>query len=306
MTYSVVAFDRDTGEIGVAVQTRWPAVGATVPWVEGGVGAVATQSFTNLDLGPMGLALMRAGKPAPVALRELVAGDHGRELRQVGLVDANGRSAAHTGVRCVAEAGHVCEPGVSAQGNMLERAEVWLVMLAAFRSATGDLADRLLAALRAGERSGGDIRGCQSAALLVAPGEPAAQPWARRFDLRIDDAPDPLGELARLLRVARAYEALRVAVQALDAGDVQAALVSTTAAHHLAPEDAQVTFRHAMVLLANGKTSEAEPLLEAALSSEPRLAEFGHRFADAGHGAESAAALRSVRRPATEPESDRG
>jgi uncharacterized Ntn-hydrolase superfamily protein len=297
MTYSIVAFDGDTGEIGVAVQTRWPAVGATVPWVEPGVGAVATQSFTNVDLGPQGLALLREGKPAPVALRELVAGDAGRNVRQIGLVDATGRSAAHTGSDCVAEAGHVCETDVCVQGNMLERAGAWHAMLDAFRGTSGDLADRLLAALRAGERSGGDIRGCQSAALLVAPGSPGAEPWVRRFDLRIDDAPRPLEELARLLRVARAYEALRAAIAAIAAGDLEIALEATTAAHQLVPEDAQVTYRHAMVLLANGKTSEARPLLEAALRSEPRLAEFGHRFADAGHGAQIAHALRSVSRP---------
>ncbi len=299
MTYSIIALDPDTAEIGVAVQTRWPAVGATVPWVEPGVGAVVTQSFTNTDLGPMGLARLRAGIPAPVVLAEIVASDPGRDLRQLGLVDASGRSAAHTGSRCVAAAGHACAAGISIQANMLERADVWLAMLDAFLRAHGDLADRLMAALHAGEHEGGDIRGRQSAALLVAPGGTAAQTWARRYDLRIDASPQPIDELARLLRVARAYEALAVVMDAIEAGDLQAALAGITTAHQLAPEDGQVVFWHAILLLASGRPDEARPLLDGALRSEPRLAEFGHRFADAGHAAPLAAALRSVPRPGT-------
>jgi len=297
MTFSIVALDPDTGEIGVAVQTCWPAVGATVPWVEPGVGAVATQAFTNMDLGPKGLERLRASVPAQDALREIVAGDPGRELRQVGMVDAAGRSAAHTGSACVAGAGHVCDSGVCIQGNTLERTGVWLAMLDAYRRATGDLADRLIAALRAGDRDGGDVRGSQSAALLVAPGLPDAPPWARRFDLRVDASPRPLEELTRLLRVARAYETLDAAMAASEAGDLEMALGRTTVAHEAAPEDAQVAFWHAVILLASGRPHEARPVLEAALLSEPRLGEFSHRFADAGHGALIAEVLRSVPRP---------
>jgi uncharacterized Ntn-hydrolase superfamily protein len=296
MTYSIVAVDSDTGEIGVAVQTRWPAVGAMVPWLEPGVGAVATQAFTNVGLGPQGLALLREGLSAPVVLRELVAGDAGRDVRQIGVVDAAGRAAAHTGKRCVAEAGHTAGSGVSIQANMLERDGVWLTMLDAFRGAGGDLADRLVAALRAGDLGGGDIRGSQSAALLVASGSSPAQPWARRFDLRIDESPRPTEELARLLRIARAYEALDSATDAIENGQLESALAGTSLAHRLAPEDTQVAFLYAMVLLASGRADEARPVLDAAIRSEPRLAEFGRRFADAGHGAPIAEALRGVRR----------
>lgn len=294
MTYSIVALDRDSGEIGVAVQTCWPCVGASVPWVEPGVGAVATQSFTNVDLGPKGLARLRAGLAAPDALREIVADDPGRDVRQVGIVDVAGRSAAHTGRSCVAEAGHVCAPDVSIQGNTLERADVWLAMLDAFRAASGDLADRLMAALRAGDRDGGDVRGRRSAALLVAPGSPGAEPWARRFDLRIDQSPRPLEDLARLLQVTRAYEALDAAMDATEAGDLELALTRSTVAHRLEPEDAQLAFWHGVLLLASGRPDEARPVLDAALRSEPRLADFGHRFARAGHGAVLAAALGDV------------
>lgn len=295
MTFSIVALDAETGEMGVAVQTRWPGVGATVPWVEPGVGAVATQSFTSVGLGPKGLALLRDGMPAPEVLRTIVAGDPGRDVRQVGLVDATGRSVAYTGGLCVAEAGHVCAAGVSIQANMLERADTWLTMLDAFRGAAGDLADRLMVALRAADRDGGDIRGGQSAALLVAPGSQDSRPWARRFDLRIDDSPQPLEELARLLQVARAYEALEAALDASAADDLVGALEGTTVAHQLAPGDAQVAFWHAVVLFASGRPDEARPVLEAALRSEPRLAEFGHRFADAGHCAVLATALGHAR-----------
>ena len=300
MTYSIVALDRDSGEMGVAVQTCWPGVGATVPVLEPGVGAVATQSFTNVDAGHDMMALLREGLTAPAALRQVMADDPGRDLRQVGLVDAAGHSAAHTGSRCVAEAGDVCEPGVSIQANTLERAGIPLTMLDAFRGADGDLADRLLAALRAAQRDGGDIRGSQSAALSIAPGSPAAQAWDRRFDLRVDVCPRPLDELARLLRIARAYEALDAALEADGAADLGRALAGTTAAYDLAPEDAQIAFWHAMVLSANGRQDESRRVLDAALESERRLAEFGRRYAEAGHGGPLSEALASVRSP-TEP-----
>lgn len=292
MTFSIIALDPDNGEIGVAVQTGWPGVGATVPWVEPGVGAVATQAFTNVDLGPQALALLREGEPAAAVLVKVVETDLDSDARQLGIVDAAGRAAAHTGIGCVAAAGHVCDQGVVVMGNMLERADAWLAMLDAFRAVTGDLADRLMAALRAAERAGGDIRGGQSAALLVAPGSTAAQPWARRFDLRVDASPRPLEELAGLLRLARAYEALGAALAATEAGALDLALEGTRLAHRLAPDDAQVAFWHAMVLFATDRPEEARPVLEAVLRSEPRLGEFGRRFAAAGRRALLGPALR--------------
>ena len=205
MTYSIVARDPRTGELGVAVQSRWPSVGAGVAWAEPGVGAVATQSFTEISYGPLGLEAMRAGTPAHDALADLLAEDSRAAVRQVGMVDAIGRSAAHTGDRCVEAAGHVTSENLSIQANMMERPTVWPAMAEAYRSTDGDLADRLLAALRAAEAEGGDVRGRQSSALLVVP---ASGPrWATRFDLRVDDDRAPLDELARLLHLSRAYEA---------------------------------------------------------------------------------------------------
>ena len=173
MTYSIVALDPATGELGVAVQTRWFNVGNGVPWVEPGVGAVATQSFSEVAHGFNGIRLLREGRTAGEALREVLEGDEGEATRQVGIVDATGGSAAHTGLRCVRFASHLVAPGVSVQANMMDRASVPAAMLATFLGADGDLAARLLAALRAAEREGGDVRGRQSAALVVAPGPDA-------------------------------------------------------------------------------------------------------------------------------------
>ena len=205
MTYSIVARDPTTGELGVAVQTRWPNVGETVPWAEPGVGAVATQSFSEKSYGPLGLERMRAGSSAPDALAALLADDQGRDVRQVGMVDSSGRAAAYTGARCVFAAGHITAANLSVQANMMERATVWPAMVEAYQTTAGPLADRMLAALRAAEAEGGDVRGRQSAALLVVPGSGPA--WATTYDLRVEDDRAPLDELDRLLRLARAYEA---------------------------------------------------------------------------------------------------
>ena len=170
MTYSIVARDPASGRFGVAIQSCWPFVGAGVPWVESGVGAVATQSFTEVAHGPNGLTRLRAGEPAAEALAGLMATDPGEAVRQVGIVDAAGRAAAHTGARCVEAAGHLTAAGVSVDANMMERPTVWPAMLAAYQDGEGDFVDRLLAALRAAEAEGGDVRGRQSAALVVSGG----------------------------------------------------------------------------------------------------------------------------------------
>ncbi|HEY3334448.1 MAG TPA: DUF1028 domain-containing protein, partial [Candidatus Limnocylindrales bacterium] len=274
MTYSIVALDHATGELGVAVQSRWLNVGAWVPWVEAGVGAVATQSFTEPGHGFNGLRLMREGVPAPDALARVLASDEDEATRQVGMVDAAGRSAAHTGLRCVRYASHLVAPGVSVQANMMERATVPAAMLAAFRGTDGDLATRLLAALRAAEREGGDVRGRQSAALVVAPGRAApapdgtpatpAPPWARRHDLRVEDSRSPLDELARLLDLGRAYDAMGNAESAALRGDLAAAAAVNVRSLELAPDDDQVALWGAVGLALGGRIEEARAALAAA------------------------------------------
>src|SRR5436309_1754415 len=194
-TFSIVARDQQTGELGVAVQSHWFAVGTAVPWAEAGVGAVATQSFVDPTYGKLGLDLMRAGRSAPDTLKSLVAGDDGRDVRQVAMIDAQGRVAAHTGAKDIAAAGHHVGKDYSVQANLMLNDQIWPAMAKAFESSKGDLAERMLAALDAAQAVGGDIRGKQSAALVVVSGKPTGKPWVdRTFDLRVEDSPEPLKE----------------------------------------------------------------------------------------------------------------
>jgi uncharacterized Ntn-hydrolase superfamily protein len=292
MTYSIVARDRMSGRFGIAIQTCWPFVGAGCPWVESGVGAVVTQSYSEVAHGPNGLARLRTGEAPAEALAALVGADPGRDVRQVGVVAADGRSAAYTGARCVQAAGHVTADDVSIQANMMERPSVWPAMLAAWQTTEGDLADRLLGALRAAEVEGGDVRGRQAAALVVS-GTPADPPWLRSLDLRVDDHRAPLDELERLLRLQRGYEALDRAEELAAAGDLQGARLASEEASRLAPGDDQVLVWRAVGMAGAGMTEQARVLLAAATETNPRWPEFVRRFADAGPQPELvAAALR--------------
>ena len=202
-TFSIVARDPATGELGVAVQSHWFSVGPIVAWAEAGVGAIATQSFVDPSYGKLGLDLMRAGKSAPDTLKALLAGDEGREVRQVAMIDSQGRVEAWTGKNDIQAAGHIVGKNYSVQANLMLNDKVWPAMSAAFENAKGDLAERMLAALDAAQAAGGDIRGKQSAALIVVTGKPTGQAWKDRiFDLRVDDSSDPLGELRRLVKLA--------------------------------------------------------------------------------------------------------
>ena len=280
MTYSIIARDPTTGELGAAVQSRWFNVGATVVWAEPGVGVVATQAFAEPSYGPLGLARLRDGEPAPAVLATLLEADGGRALRQVGIVDASGRSGAHTGARCVTESGHLTFDDLAVQANMMERPTVWPAMAEAYVSTDGELADRLMAALRAAEAEGGDVRGRQSAALLVVPA--SGPSWATRYDLRVEDDRSPLDELARVLRVARAYEAFGLAIDLAMTGDLAAASRAVEEAHALAPDDDQIALWAAVMLGGSGRTDEARSLFLAARRAEPRSAEHIRRFLAAG------------------------
>src|SRR5438876_938659 len=207
MTYSIVARDKRTGELGVAVQSHYFQVGPVVPWALAGVGAVATQAHVNISYGPLGLELLQAGYTAQQALKALTAGDPHADLRQCAIVDAAGNVAAHTGAKCIPAAGHRLGDGFSCQANLMERDTVWGAMAAVFESTDAPLADRLMAALDAAEAEGGDIRGRQSAAMLVVSGTGTGKPWKDRvIDLRVEDSPEPLTELGRLLHIRRAYD----------------------------------------------------------------------------------------------------
>jgi uncharacterized Ntn-hydrolase superfamily protein len=269
-TYSIVARDPATGDLGVAVQSHWFSVGSVVAWAEAGVGAVATQSFVETSYGPLGLEAMRGGKPAPAALKELVAKDAHPEVRQVAFVDASGRVATHTGSGCIPEAGHRTGEGYSVQANLMLTDEVPDAMAAAFEASPGPLAERLVAALRAAQYAGGDIRGKQSAALLVVRAESSKQPWTDRLiDLRIEDHEHPVEELQRLLRLHRAYERMNSGDEAVAAGDMDRALREYSAAEAMFPGNDEFVFWHAVTLVTNDRVDEALPLFARAFRMNP-------------------------------------
>jgi uncharacterized Ntn-hydrolase superfamily protein len=282
-TYSIVARDPTTGAFGVAVQSHWFAVGPVVPWAEAGVGAVATQSFARVDYGPLGLALMRAGKTADEALQSLLRTDEGRDVRQVAMVDATGAVSAWTGPKCIAAAGHATGAGYSVQANLMARDTVWPAMARAYEAATGDFAERLLAALEAAEREGGDIRGRQSAALVVVRGEATGRPWADRLvDLRVDDHPEPLVELRRLLGLHRAYEAMNAGDEAAAKQEWEVAVRHYTTGTGLAPEVVELPFWQAVTLFAAGREDEALVVFRNVFAREERWGRLVPRLVAAG------------------------
>ena len=282
-TFSIVARDATTGELGVAVQSHWFSVGSTAPWIEAGVGAIATQSFIDPSYGKLGLDLMRAGKTAPDALKALVAGDSAQDLRQVAMIDAGGRVAAHTGSRNIPSAGHIVGKDFSVQANLMLNDSIWPAMSKAFESTQGDLAERMLAALDAAQAAGGDIRGRQSAALIVVTGKPTGKSWLdRRFDLRVDDSGDPLRELRRLVTLQRAYNHMNAGDLAVEQKDNERALAEYGAASKLVPDNAEMVYWHAVALANMGQVDEALPLFRRVFAMDrnwltltPRLAKIG-------------------------------
>jgi uncharacterized Ntn-hydrolase superfamily protein len=283
MTYSIVARDPETGDLGVAVQSHWFSVGSVVTWAESGVGAIATQSFAEPAYGPRGLALMRLGVDPATALAALAGADAEQSRRQVAFVDTGGRVAVHTGEQCIEAAGHVTANGVSCQANMMRSPEVWPAMIEAYQESDGDLANRLMAALDAAERAGGDIRGRQSAAMLVVSASSSGQPWQDRLiDLRVDDAPDPLGELRRLLSVHRGYQHMEVAEQREIAGDMNGSLEAYEQARALLAGNDEATFWAAILMADAGRAEEARSLLADISSREPGWRDLLLRLPAAG------------------------
>jgi uncharacterized Ntn-hydrolase superfamily protein len=281
-TFSIVARDPATGELGVAVQSHWFAVGAIVPWAEAGVGAVATQSFVDPSYGPLGLDLMRAGRSAPDALKALLAADDGRDVRQVAMIDAQGRVAAHTGKKSIEAAGHFVGKDYSVQANLMLNDRVWPEMARAFESAQGDLADRMLAALDAAQAVGGDIRGKESAALIVVPAKPTGRPWVDRiFDLRVEDNPEPLKELRRLVSLQRAYQHMNAGDLAVEKKDSEGALREYAAAERLAPDNAEMLYWHAVALVNMGRVEESLPLFRHVFEIDQKWATLTPRLVKA-------------------------
>jgi uncharacterized Ntn-hydrolase superfamily protein len=285
-TYSIVARDSATGQLGVAVQSHWFSVGPLVPWAKAGVGAVATQSFVEVSYGPLALEMLATGRTAEEALRGLVAADPYPDVRQVAVVDANGNVAAHTGASAIAEAGHRTGNGYSVQANMMLNATVPDAMARAYEASDGDLAERLMAALEAAQAEGGDIRGRQSAAIVVVSGHPSGKPWADRlFDLRVEDHPEPVVELRRLVHLARAYQHMNAGDEALTTGDTDAALREYSTAAAMVPDEAtngEMVFWHAVALVNAGRVDDSLPLFRRAYAVDPHWRELVRRLRAVG------------------------
>jgi len=272
--------------MGVAVQSHWFSVGPIVPFAEAGVGAVATQSFVEVSYGPLGLELMRLGRTAPEALSALVTTDEARDVRQVAMVDAAGNVAAHTGERAIYAAGHHTGSQYSVQANLMEKPTVWGAMAEAYENAEGDLAERLLQALDAAQSEGGDIRGQQSAAIVIVNAESTGKPWADRvFDLRVEDHPDPVAELRRLVQLQRAYLKLNEGDGWVTAGDIPKALESYTAAMEFVSDEAtngEAPFWVGVTLADTGNEIDAIPYLKRAFAQDERWAELIRRLPASG------------------------
>lgn len=294
-TYSIVARDPNTGEMGVAVQSHWFSVGSLVTWAEAGVGAIATQSFVNVSYGPEGLELLRAGHTASEAVQKLTEADEGREVRQLAMVDAQGNVAAFTGRGCVPEAGHQLGSAYSVQANMMLNDRVWPAMAETFEAGQGPLAERLVTALEAGQGVGGDIRGKQSAAILVVKGQATGKVWEdRMIDLRVEDHAGPVNELKRVLTLYRAYEYMNEGDKRMEANDVDGALTAYHAAEAIYPDNPEMPYWHAISLANAGRVDEALPMLKAVFARSDNWRLLTERLPGAGLLTVSSADLQRI------------
>lgn len=265
-TYSIVARDEQTGEIGVAVQTHWFNVGMRVSWAEAGVGAIATQSFTNASFGARGLELLKQAKTPQQVVDELIASDEGRDFRQLGVIDKNGNAAAYTGKKCIQPAGHIVGENFSVQANLMLNDKVWPAMAEAFKNTKGSLSERMMAALEAGQNAGGDIRGKQSAAMIIVKGESSGKKWEDEIlHLRIADHSDPIKEMRRLLNVQNAYAHMNNGDEAIEKNDFESAKKEYSAAMEIYPENLEIKYWYAVALANAGKVEESLELFKDVL-----------------------------------------
>jgi len=284
MTYSIVARDPQTGRFGVAVQSHYLGVGPVVPWLEAGVGAIATQASVNISFGPIGLEMLRSGRSADEVVASLVAGDEQAAVRQVGVVDASGRAASHTGADCIPACGNLVGDGFTVQGNLLERDTCWPAMATAYEQALAagePLVERLLRAMEAAEAEGGDVRGRQSAALMIVAAEPQQAAWrGRLMDMRIEDHPDPIPELRRIVTMQLAYNLLD------DEGDEAKAGRSAderyAQARRMSPDGYELAFWKGVELATGGNVDAGRRELQIAFAADPRWRTTLQHLAAAG------------------------
>ncbi|CAN5207876.1 hypothetical protein BH09BAC2_BH09BAC2_09050 [soil metagenome] len=283
-TFSIVARDSVTEEMGVAVQSHWFSVGTAVTWAEAGVGAVATQSFVNKSFGIRGLKLLKTGLTAQQTLDSLLATDEGREVRQVAIVDIHGNVAAHTGNKCIDYAGHIKGDGFSVQSNMMLTNKVPAAMAAAFTKSKGKpLAERMLLALDAAQSVGGDIRGKQSAAILIVPGKSSGKPWDERtVDLRVEDNSAPLPELRRLYNVQVAYEHMNNGDLQVEKNNMTAAMNEYNSAMKMFPNNLEMQYWTAITLINNKQADKAVPMLKKIYAADANWRALTRRLPKVG------------------------
>lgn len=278
-TYSIVAYDPVTGDMGVAVQSHWFSVGTVVTWAEAGVGAIATQSFSNPAFGTQGLALLKTGLSADEVVDALVKSDEGEAYRQLGIVDARGMAAAHTGSKNIPAAGHQVGKHFSVQANLMANETVWPEMAKAFEASRGPLAERMIVALEAAQAAGGDIRGKQSAAVLVVSGTPSGKVWLdRKVDIRVDDHEEPLKEIRRIWKVHQAYEYMNAGDVAVEAGDFEKASLLYEKAENMFPDNLEMQYWHAINLANTGQMEEALPMFKSIFAKDKNWKELTPRL----------------------------
>jgi uncharacterized Ntn-hydrolase superfamily protein len=268
-TYSIVARDPVTGEMGSAVQSHWFSVGSVVIWGEAGVGMVATQSFVNVSFGVRGLELLKSGLTPQQVVDSLLSTDEGREFRQLAVIDGKNKPASYTGKNCIPSAGNIVGDDFSVQANLMLNDKVWPAMEKAFRETKEPLAERMIAALEAAQNEGGDIRGKQSAAILVVKGKSTGKVWEDRLiDLRVEDHAEPVKELKRLLKVHRAYEHMNAGDLAVEKGNMELAMKEYSSAEEMFPENLEMKYWHAVTLANIGKIDDALSLFREVFSAD--------------------------------------
>ncbi|MBK7630656.1 MAG: DUF1028 domain-containing protein [Ignavibacteriales bacterium] len=282
-TFSIVARDAETGEMGVAVQSHWFSVGSIVAWGEAGVGVVATQSFVNPSFGQRGLELLKKGMTAQEVVDLLISTDEGRDVRQLAIVDSKGNSAGYTGSKCISEAGNIAGDNYSVQANMMLNSTVWGAMSKAFENSKGPLAERLISALEAAQNEGGDIRGKQSACLLVVKGKATGNLWEDRLiDLRVEDNPNPISELKRLLNVHRAYDHMNAGDLAVEKNDMNLAMDEYNAAMKMFPENLEMKYWTAVSLANTGEVEKSLPMFKEIFALDANWMELTKRLVPVG------------------------
>ena len=282
-TFSIVARDPVTGEMGIAVQSHWFNVGAIVGWSESGVGVVATQSFVNPSFGLRGLELLKAGKSPKEVVEELTASDSGRDFRQLAVLDTRGWTSSYTGKKCIQSADNIAAENFSVQANLMLNDKVVPAMYESFKNSTGPLAERMIAALEAAQSAGGDIRGMQSASIMVFKGQTSGKPWEDKLiDLRVEDNPEPIKELKRLFNVQRAYEHMNNGDLAVEKGDMALAMKEYSTAESMFPDNAEMKYWHAVTLANNGRVDESLPLFKAVFAMDKNWLELTPRLPKSG------------------------